>query len=151
MRYILIALRLVLAAVFLYAAYTKLSQPWLIFAMSIDAYQLLPEWAAMFLGRTLPWFELLLGVALLAGIGLRYASAVATVLLGVFFAIMVRAYAMGMKIDCGCFGLGEQISARTLARDGLLLVLSSALTLLAIHAARERREPTFEDFSQRLA
>jgi len=150
-RYILIALRLALAAVFLYAAYTKLRQPWLLFAMSIDAYQLLPEWAAMFLGRTLPWFELLLGLVLAAGIGLRYAAAGATILLGAFFAVMMRAYALGMKIDCGCFGLGEQISGRTLARDGLLLALSLAVTLLAIRMARQRRAATYADFSQRLA
>ena len=47
MRYVLIALRVALAVVFLYAAYTKLRQPWLLFAMSIDAYQMLPEWAAL--------------------------------------------------------------------------------------------------------
>ena len=40
MRRLLITLRLIVAAVFLYAAYTKLREPWLVFAMAIDAYQL---------------------------------------------------------------------------------------------------------------
>ena len=102
--------------------------------MSIDAYQLLPEWAALTLGRTLPWLELALGVLLAVGFGLRYAAAGATLLLGVFLGVMVRAYAMGMKIDCACFGLGEPISVRTLARDGVLLALSVAVTVLAMKA-----------------
>jgi uncharacterized membrane protein YphA (DoxX/SURF4 family) len=58
---VLLGLRVLLAVVFLYAAYTKLRQPWLLFAMSIDAYQILPQWAVLALGRTLPWMELLLG------------------------------------------------------------------------------------------
>jgi uncharacterized membrane protein YphA (DoxX/SURF4 family) len=134
-------LRLALAAVFLYAAYTKLRQPWLLFAMSIDAYQLLPEWAALMLGRTLPWLELLLGVALAVGFGLRYAAAGASILLAVFLTVMVRAYAMGMKIDCACFGLGEAISGWTLARDGVLLALAAVVTVLAVRDNARRLLP----------
>ena len=37
-----LVLRLLLGAVFVYAAYTKLRQSWLLFALSIDSYQLLP-------------------------------------------------------------------------------------------------------------
>jgi len=121
-----------MAAVFLFAAYTKLREPWLVFAMSIDAYQLLPQWAVLTLGRTIPWLELLLGVMLTTGFGLRYTAAAAAILLGLFFGIMAHAYAQGQKIDCGCFGLGEPISPRTLLRDGVLLAVSFVLTFLAI-------------------
>ena len=131
MRRLLIALRLVLAAVFLYAAYTKLRQPWLLFAMSIDAYQILPHWAVLTLGRTLPWLELLIGVLLAAGIALRYVAALATLLLALFFAVMLHAFAKGMSIDCGCFGLGEAISAKTLLRDGALVALCLTLAVLS--------------------
>jgi uncharacterized membrane protein YphA (DoxX/SURF4 family) len=132
MRRLLLVLRLFLAAVFLYAAYTKLRQPWLVFAMSIDAYQILPQWAVLTLGRTLPWIELLLGVLLATGFGLRYVAAGATILLGAFFGIMVHAFAQGMTIDCGCFGLGEPLSAKTLVRDGLLVTASAVATILAV-------------------
>jgi hypothetical protein len=84
--------------VFLYAAYTKLRQPWMLFAMSIDAYQILPAWAAMLLGHWLPWLELLIGVFLVAGILLRYTAATATGLLVVFFALMARAYLNGHRL-----------------------------------------------------
>ena len=79
--------------------------------------------------------ELLLGLLLLTGVGLRYAAAGSTLLLGVFFAIMIRTFVKGMAIDCGCFGLGEVISAKTLLRDGLLLAGSLALTVLAVRRA----------------
>ena len=131
MRRLLLALRLILAAVFLYAAYTKLRQPWLLFAMSIDAYQILPHWAVLTLGRTLPWIELLIGLLLAAGIALRYVAALATLLLAFFFAVMLHAFAKGLAIDCGCFGLGEAISARTLLRDGALAALCLTLAVLS--------------------
>jgi uncharacterized membrane protein YphA (DoxX/SURF4 family) len=138
-RLLLLALRLVIAAVFLYAAYTKLREPWLMFAMAIDAYQLLPKWAVLTLGRTIPWLELLLGIALLCGFALRYVSAAAAILLGAFFGVMLHAYAQGLKIDCGCFGLGEPISAWTLTRDGVLLVLSLTLSILSLRQAPHPR------------
>jgi uncharacterized membrane protein YphA (DoxX/SURF4 family) len=137
-RRVVLILRLLLGLVFLYAAYTKLRQPWMLFAMSIDAYQILPVWAAMFLGHWLPWLELLIGVFLIAGILLRYTAGTATALLVVFFALMMRAYFKGMAIDCGCFGLGEAISAETLARDGLLLLISLALTTLTLRRPQRR-------------
>ena len=128
------ALRLVLGAVFVYAAYTKLRQSWLLFALSIDSYQLLPPWAVETLARTLPWFELALGLLLVAGLWLRYTSIAATAILTLFFCVMVVSYAGGGGIDCGCFGVGEAVSARTLARDGLLLAGALALAWRAWRA-----------------
>ena len=111
MRGVRLALRLLLAAVFLYAAYTKLRQPWLLFAMSIDSYQLLPQWAVLFVARTLPWMELLLGLLLASGYVLPYAALATSAQLLVFFSIMARAYAKGLGIDCGCFGAGEALTS----------------------------------------
>jgi uncharacterized membrane protein YphA (DoxX/SURF4 family) len=126
-----LALRLVLGAVFLYAAYTKLRQSWLLFALSIDSYQLLPEQGVLMLARTLPWLELAVGLLLLAGWNLRYVSIAAAALLTLFFSVMVIQYARGAGIDCGCFGVGEALSGRTLARDSLLLAGAVALAVIA--------------------
>ena len=145
MRRLILILRLALGAVFLYAAYTKLSQPWLLFAMAIDGYQLLPQWAVLAVARTLPWAELALGLLLLAGFGLRWASAAVTALLAVFFALMIRSYAKGMSIDCGCFGAGDALSAKTLVRDGLLLASSGLLTFLNMRRSGERTPPDGQD------
>ena len=130
-RIALIVLRAVLGAVFLYAAYTKLREPWTLFAVSIDAYGILPEWAVLFVARTLPWFELALGLVLVAGLWLRYASIAAVSLLSLFFVMMAVAYAKGLAIDCGCFGPGEALSAKTLMRDGTLVAMAAALAVLS--------------------
>jgi uncharacterized membrane protein YphA (DoxX/SURF4 family) len=129
MRKALLAGRILIGIVFLYAAYTKLRQPWLLFALSIDSYRLLPEWAALTLARTLPWLELLLGIALIAGFRLRITASVSTILLGGFLAVMIRSYVKGLGIDCGCFGFGEALSGMTLARDSLLFACSLALVI----------------------
>ena len=130
-RVALIVLRAVLGAVFIYAAYTKLREPWLLFAASIDGYRVLPEWAVITVARTLPWLELGLGFVLLAGVWLRYTSIAAASLLGLFLVLMISAYARGMVIDCGCFGPGETISAKTLTRDSGLVVIAIALVALS--------------------
>src|SRR4051794_41833264 len=99
-------LRLVLAGVFLYAAWTKLRQPWLVFALSIDAYQLLPEWAVLTTARVLPWLELAIGVFLLTGLWLRYISILAAGIIGVFFSSLFFFFWKGMGIDFGWFCVG---------------------------------------------
>ena len=135
-RWLRLLLRLALGAIFVYAAWTKLRQPWQLFASSIDAYGLLPMWAVKLEARVLPWGELLLGLLLVSGRFLRTASIAASLLLLGFFAVMVRTYASGIQIECGCFGPGDVISIRSLARDGTLLLASLVLAGMAIRKRR---------------
>jgi uncharacterized membrane protein YphA (DoxX/SURF4 family) len=138
----LIAGRLLLGGVFVYAAYTKLAQHWTLFAFSINSYGLLPEWALKPVAIGLPWLELVLGLLLVVGVGLRYAATAASVLLLMFFGVMLRAYLQGLDINCGCFGLGEPLSAKTLVRDGALLGVSLAVTAVVfLNEARRKRHP----------
>jgi uncharacterized membrane protein YphA (DoxX/SURF4 family) len=125
------ALRILLAGVFLFAAYSKLKQSYLVFAMSIDSYQLLPEWAVLAVARTLPPLELLIGAGILLGWKLRYFALAGAALLLFFFAILLFSYGRGMTIDCGCFGVGEALTWKTLVRDGLLVGSSIALWRLS--------------------
>ena len=136
LRAVMLVLRIALGAIFVYAAWTKLRTPWELFAMSIDSYQLLPLRAVELVARTLPWFELLLGLLLMAGCWLRSAAAATALLLAVFFGLMVRAYAKGMEINCGCFGANDVISWKTLLRDGSML--AAALVLTALSFLRRR-------------
>lgn len=133
---LLLVVRLVLGAVFIYAAWVKLREPWLLFALSIDNYQILPQWAVEVVARTLPWGELGLGLLLVIGRWRRVSSVAASALLGLFFSFMVRAWLRGQKIDCGCFGPGEAISPLTLLRDGSLL---AGALLLAVHSFWRKR------------
>jgi uncharacterized membrane protein YphA (DoxX/SURF4 family) len=125
-----------LAVVFLYAAWTKLAQPWEIFALSIDSYGLLPEWAVILVARVLPWLELGLGLALIVGFQLVAVSAFVSLLLVGFMGAMLRAWWLDLGIDCGCFGIGQAVSPGTLLRDGALTLLSLAVTVGALVLSR---------------
>jgi uncharacterized membrane protein YphA (DoxX/SURF4 family) len=138
LRIVSIVLRLGLGVVFGYAAWTKLREPWMLFAISVDAYHVLPEWGAVAVARTLPWLELVLAVMLVAGIWKRISLPAASALLAVFFGLMVHSYARGEGIDCGCFGPGEAISPVTLLRDGGLLAISLFLTAAAFRKSPEK-------------
>lgn len=116
-----LVLRIALGGIFLYAGYLKLKDPWALFAMNIDSYQVLPMPAVEFVARTLPWFEVALGIVLIAGFFRRTATVMAALLLAVFFGLIVRAYLKGMEINCGCFGPGEAISWKTMLRDGSMV------------------------------
>jgi len=124
-------LRIILGVIFVYAAWVKLREPWALFAISIDSYQVLPLRAVEMVARVLPWCELLLGILLIAGVWRGVSTAAASLLLAVFFSLMVRAMAKGMEIDCGCFGPGERLSWITLMRDGALLASSLFVTIMA--------------------
>lgn len=126
-----LASRLLLGAIFVYAAYVKLREPWQLFAMSINSYQVLPLNMAEMAARAIPWLELGLGLLLIAGVWLRISGTIASLILLTFIVLMARAYAKGMQIDCGCFGPGEQISWKTLLRDGSMAADAVAMTCLA--------------------
>ena len=152
-RALLLLGRLALATIFLFAAYAKLkpqaAMPWSgssvktslsLFAMQVDSYQLLPPELVSPAAHVLPPFELFLGLWLLSGVLLRYASFITTLLLGAFFAVMVRTYMAGLEINCGCFGPGERLGPLTLLRDGSLLALALAVTIGAFLQGRKGRE-----------
>jgi uncharacterized membrane protein YphA (DoxX/SURF4 family) len=128
-RWLLLAGRLILGGVFVYAGYTKLRQPWMLFAMSINSYQIVTESSTKILAQTLPWFELALGLILLTGWILRWSATVASALLVFFFSVMLHAYMKNLEIFCGCFGVGEKLGPITLARDGSLAALALAVAI----------------------
>ena len=134
----IVVLRVVLGGIFVYAGYVKLSEPWQLFAAGIADYEVVPMWAAKFLAHVLPWFEVLIGILLIAGRWLRISTVSTSLLLLVFFSLMVRAFAGGKEINCGCFGPNELISWKTLVRDGSMLAGSLFLTVIAF---RNRRKP----------
>jgi uncharacterized membrane protein YphA (DoxX/SURF4 family) len=141
-RKLLIAGRLLLGAIFVAAAYAKLKAPWLEFAGSLYAFQILPEWALEPVARTLPWSELALGVALISGIWEKWFALIASLLLTLFFTVMVRSYALGLQIDCGCFGTGEPLGPKTLARDFSMLTLAVAVTVASFRINRQSADDT---------
>jgi uncharacterized membrane protein YphA (DoxX/SURF4 family) len=139
-RALLLVGRLVVGGVIFYAAYVKLRAPWIQFAASLNGYGILPESALEPVAKTLPWCELALGIAVLSGIWLRWFALMATLMLSFFFSLMVRSYAMGLKIDCGCFGPGEALGPKTIVRDGVLVAIAAAVTVGAFRAQRRHHD-----------
>ncbi|MCB9357506.1 MAG: DoxX family membrane protein [Calditrichaeota bacterium] len=108
------AFRLLLAAVFLYAAWPKMMDP-TAFAKAITNYKLsLPVIGQNYVFASailLPPLEAVCAASLLITRFRRGAALVLTLLL-IFFTIMiVQAVLRGFNIDCGCFGISETASA----------------------------------------
>src|SRR5262245_6138029 len=108
-RWLLIAARVVLGAIFVYAAYTKLhfDGRWhlgdyqFFFAMGINSYDIFPLWVTQLAARFVPWIELVLGAMMISGILLRWVSVAITALLVVFMIMLARAAWLHLEINCG--------------------------------------------------
>ena len=142
---LLIGGRLILGLIFVVAAYMKLKAPWIEFAGSLNAFELLPQSALEPVARTLPWCELALGVALISGIWQRWFALIASLLLAFFFSVMLRSYIVGLKIDCGCFGPGDALGPKTLARDFSMFALAVVVTVGSFRSDRNRASQTQPD------
>jgi putative oxidoreductase len=136
LRITLLVLRIVLGGIFIYAGYVKLKDPWQLFAAGVASYEILPMWAVEIVARTLPWFEIAIGMVLISGFLFRTSSTIIAALLAVFFTLIVRAYIQGKEINCGCFGGNEPISPLTMLRDGSML---AGAVFLCVMAYRNRR------------
>ncbi len=90
-----------------------------------------------FVAHTLPFAEVILGLLLLLGVGLRiWATLITLIMLG-FFAAVVRSYALGLQINCGCFASPEPLTLKTVFRDGALVALALLMTIFAFLEARK--------------
>ncbi|MFV2102824.1 MauE/DoxX family redox-associated membrane protein [Micromonospora sp. LOL_024] len=105
-----LAVRLGLAAVWLYAGWSKVGDL-AASGRAVHAYQILPYEVAMVVGAALPLVELALGALLLVGLATRLVAGVSVALLLVFVAGIVSAWSRGLAIDCGCFGVGGALPA----------------------------------------
>jgi len=136
-------LRLVLGGLFLAAGLSKLGAPLQTLA-SIYAYQIvLPDWLASTIAAALPWMEILVGLAVLAGLWLPVALGWTAFMLVAFTALTAQAWWRELPIDCGCVDLSELHPALAVLstpggaalRNLVLLGLTAALAPLA------RRQP----------
>ena len=140
--------RLLLGGIFIYAGYAKIFLPIMhprppmgvalaFFALQVGSYQILPPWGVNFVAHTLPFAEIALGLLLIVGWHLRIWAALSTLLMLGFFAAVVRSYAAGMQINCGCFATPEPLTIATVIRDGALAALAVAMTVFAFIEARK--------------
>ena len=118
--------RIILGAVFIFAATSKISSPQE-FADSIAAYKILPFPAINLLALGLPLFEVVCGFLVLTGFFLRIGLLGVLGSLAVFISALITVLIRGLSIDCGCFGGHSWLDSNpwiTLLRDGNFFVLA---------------------------
>jgi uncharacterized membrane protein YphA (DoxX/SURF4 family) len=100
--------RLTLGGVLLVAGYLKIGKTE-ISQMAVRSYELLPVSIANFLGLTLPFFEVVIGLLLIVGAATRVVAALGGFTMVIFIIAIAQAWARGLNIDCGCFGGGGTV------------------------------------------
>lgn len=142
----LLVLRVLLGGLFVFSSYSKLkppdadnpfSDPIDMFAISVDAFHILPTQLIEAATFTIPWIELVCGVMLILGLWTRPSSFVLTGLIGSFMWVINNALTSGnVDLDCGCFGGSALFCPKTgltichFYQDGAMLAIAVVLLLL---------------------
>jgi putative oxidoreductase len=131
-KYLTLAARLLIGAMFIYASVYKVLDP-AEFAVSIRNYMILPPSWSNVAAVTLPWIELGAGALLILGIFTRPAALLTTGMLVVFLGAIIYAYSIGLDIDCGCFSSASSSQGRItfldIIRDSILVLISLFILL----------------------
>jgi uncharacterized membrane protein YphA (DoxX/SURF4 family) len=125
-----LAVRLLAAGIWLAAGAAKVGELET-FRTQVAAYKVLPHALVAPFAYALPFVELGVGAYLAVGLLVQQAAAVACVLMAIFLAAQMQAWARGLVLDCGCFGAiaKEQVGFWTVVRDALLGVPSLVMLL----------------------
>jgi uncharacterized membrane protein YphA (DoxX/SURF4 family) len=128
-KYLILAIRIVLGVVFIWAAVDKIAHP-ADFAQSIYNYRMLPEAVINFMALTLPWLEIICGGLIVAGIFIRGSAFLIGFMLLIFIIAISFALLRGLDISCGCFSAtgGHGVAVDLLIRD--ILMFAGSLIVL---------------------
>lgn len=120
-RWLLLAFRVIVGGVFIWAGLLKIASP-LDFAQSVQNYRFFPRDLGFLIALVLPWAEVLSGAFLIASIFKRSAALVLALFLGGFIVLVGLALLRGIDTACGCFGSFSR-------RADLTLILADAVLL----------------------
>lgn len=123
------AAQVAIGLVFLAAALAKIGDT-SYFAQQVHNYRLVPLWSEHLIAMTMPWIELVAGLALVIGPRRRAGALVVLVFMAVFTVAVGAAWARGLDFHCGCFGKAGagMIGARKFLENvGLTLLAAIAL------------------------
>lgn len=139
--YLLLAFRLLLAAVFIYAAAQKIGKP-LAFADEIHGYGVVGYGPPLYImAVALPWLELLCGLSLVTGVFMRGSALVLLGLNAMFLVVIAKKTAgfvedgtpfMKVFFDCGC-GFGATYAWKKLLEDSAYFLVSMVLLFAPAH------------------
>jgi uncharacterized membrane protein YphA (DoxX/SURF4 family) len=96
--------RLIVGGVWVAAGLLKIPDP-AENVRAVRAYQLLPESVVPTVGYALPIVEVVVGACLILGLLTRVNGVLSCLLLVAFIVGIASAWARGLQIDCGCFGV----------------------------------------------
>jgi len=133
-------LRIGLGGMFIVAGVLKMKDVGA-FVTQIGNYQFLPAWSAYF-GIVIPAIEVVVGAAIILSPKLwrQAAELILLVMLVAFTVAVSRAWALGINIECGCFGTGSTpIGPWVLARNLSLITATSVLLLTELSPLRKRQ------------
>jgi uncharacterized membrane protein YphA (DoxX/SURF4 family) len=130
MNWVVLVLRIVVGAIFLFAGAAKVGHADQ-FAAQIAGFRLLPQPAVAPLAVALPYLEILLGGYLVVGLFTRTAAWFAVALLAVFDLAVASAVVRGMTVSCGCFGPSDTTVTTwaEVARDAVFVLLAVIVAL----------------------
>ena len=133
MEQLVFALRLGVGVLLLVAGILKAHDGSASVASSIAAYRLLPPFPVAALATFLPYFEIFLGLYLVAGLLTRVAAWVAAVQFLVFAGAVASLVVRRIPADCGCFGSGVA-TPPSWGHVALDLLLAALCVLIARYA-----------------
>ena len=127
-----LAARWILGSTFIYASYSKILAP-AAFAKIIFGYGLFPASLINLAAITLPFVELIAGLALIIGFYPRSAALIINVMLLAFIVSLSINIIRGHEFDCGCFAINADeisiFSGELLFRDFFYLALGLHILL----------------------
>ena len=121
--------RVILAGMLIFAGALKVGHP-ADLASAIAGFRLLPADVTAPIALVLPYFEILLGLYLLAGLFTRVVATIAAIQFVVYAAAIASAVIRHIPANCGCFGPNDTATA-----DWPHVVFDLALAALAAFIA----------------
>jgi putative oxidoreductase len=131
MKWLVLALRVGLGGLFVFAGIMKLADP-VAFAIEIGNYRMGAGFAP-YLAVILPYIEIALGAAVIfLPLDWRRGAALALAgLTAVFTVAVAQAVGRGINVDCGCFGgASGPVTWLTVGRDVALVAAAAAILAL---------------------
>lgn len=136
--WIICVCRCVLGCLFLIAAYSKYTDPF-VFGQQIMSYALpLPYALVDLLVWIVPGLETVLGVCLLLNIQIKKTAWITTLVLCGFTLLILMAMFRGLEIDCGCFGTTQPIGWLKILENGLLIAMGILIVFFEQKRTPER-------------
>ena len=125
-KWLLLASRLVLGGLFIYASLDKVLNP-LAFAQIIHNYRITPPSLINIAAVLLPWIELLAGLLLVIGMKVRGSNLTLGLLLLFYVVLLTVTASRGINVACGCFTMSMAVKSNLAIRivEDLVMLLMS--------------------------